>query len=143
MERIGGISPALARFLGYRLHARDLEARKAARPSSPEQAARWALICAAHEAALDRAWEEVDALEGVAGRMAADLVARHYLLGEDWHDLTASAGVPYNAAKKRAYRAFELVDERNGELRQNNRHAEAAIRRAKYRSRRSESDGQR
>ena len=106
MLRRGDELPTLARFRGYALHARDLDSRKAARPSSPQQAARWRAICAAHEAALDRAWGDVARVAHWYGGFHARILADHYLLGDDWHDVAAREGVSYDKTKKAAYRAL-------------------------------------
>ena len=106
MLRRGDGLPTLARFRGYRLHARDLEARKSKAPSTSQQAARWALICAAHEAALDRAWGDIERVGYWYGEFHARILADHYLMGDDWHDIAAREGMPYDKTKKAAYRAL-------------------------------------
>ena len=106
MLRRGEELPTLARFRCYELHARDLEARKAARPASPQQAARWALICSRHEAELDRAWGDVARVGYWYGEFHARILTDHYLMLDDWHDVAAREGMPYDKTKKAAYRAL-------------------------------------
>ena len=110
MQRRGEIGPSLARFMRYQLHARDLELRKARKPSSEAQARRWESICATHEALLDEAWEEVGAIAEWYGDEPAQIVVEKYLWDEDWHDIAATHHLPYDLTKKMAYRALAWLD---------------------------------
>ena len=106
MIRIGEINPSLARFRRYRDHAKDLERRKSRTPSSPAQRSRWSAIDEEHEAVLDAAWREVKVIADWYGGFAAELVSRHFLLLEDWHDIASDMGLTHDRAKKAAYRAL-------------------------------------
>lgn len=110
MQRQGAISPSLARFLAYQLHARDLETRKRHKPATERQRRRWERINADHERALDDAWEEVGVIAEWYGDIPAAVVSEKYLFDGDWHDIAAAHSLPYDLTKKLAYHAFLWLD---------------------------------
>lgn len=110
MQRQGAISPSLARFLAYQLHARDLEARKRNKPSSERQLGRWQAINDQHEVALDEAWQEVETIAAWYGDIPAAVISEKYLWDGDWHEISANHHLPYDLTKKLAYHAFLWLD---------------------------------
>lgn len=97
---------ALARFLRYREAAADLERRKAL----PARGGADAEAMLADEEALDRAWAEVERVAGAMGRWRADVLARHYLMGDCWRDVSAFTDLPLDLLKKEAYKALGWLD---------------------------------
>lgn len=111
MQRTGDMSPALSRFIGYRERAEALERFKPhIRKGPPGLRARARRIVGDCEGALDGAWVECDLIGHAHGQKCAELVIRHYLLREDWHDISADLGIPYDKAKKMAYAAIKSLD---------------------------------
>jgi hypothetical protein len=111
MQRVGDILPSLARFRSYRAHADELEAMKSWPPArSPGPMARRSRIERDHERALDRAFAEASVVSTWYGTLHARILSAHYLYGEDWHDISASEGIPYDKTKKLAYSALAWLD---------------------------------
>ena len=110
-------SDALNRFTAYSLKAQSLERLKrqlkVTKSNRGKQRVRWCI--ARCEDAMEAAWGEVDELSRSHGDEAAELVTRHYLWGEDWHDVTADMGLTYDKGKKMAYRAIKSLDGRKRE----------------------------
>lgn len=111
MLRQGEISPSLARFRSYRLHAEQLEDMKSwPRAASDAQAYRRSVIASIHESKLDRAWSELEVIATWYGDLPAQVISEHYLFCHDWHDISAELGIPYDKLKKLAYRTLVWLD---------------------------------
>ena len=120
MERQGEITPTLAEFRCYWFVARDMERQRARRKADlmrrdgdPRRAR--ALYCVGRqERILDRGYERLEELRPALGELAYEIVGSHFLECEDWHDLSARLGIPYDKCKKVAYKAFRQYDAGNG-----------------------------
>lgn len=106
---------ALGRFREYRNRADDMERRVRAWRSSRGLLRRaHAYVLAIDDAALDEGWREVALVAEGYDEDVAELLAGHYLFGEDWADMAATHGLGYDMVKKRCYRALEWLDAREG-----------------------------
>ncbi len=120
MERQGEITPTLAEFRCYWFVARDMERQRARRRIDlmrPEEDPRRvrALYCMRRqERILDRGYERLEELRPALGELAYEIAGAHFLECEDWHDLSARLGIPYDKCKKVAYKAFRRHDALNG-----------------------------
>ena len=111
MLRQGEPSPALLRFEGYERAARGLEESKAAARRLSMDSRRDALLeDVGREAALDAAWEEVGEVACGLDRLAASVLASHFLWLMPWEEAAASNGIAIDKAKKLAYGALEWLD---------------------------------
>lgn len=114
MLRQGEISQSLHDFRGYQVTARSLERLKRQLKSTKAQVGKerigWCIDRC--EEILDRAWDDVERIECGSGDTARQLVVRHFLFDEDWHDVAADMGIPYDKAKKIAYAAIKSLDSR-------------------------------
>lgn len=113
MQRVGEMSDALHRFRSYMWSAESLEKAKEELRSprlNAERRKRLMYVIAQCERSLDAGWREVGTIAERDGDAAAELVAGHFLFGEDWHDLTASLGISYDKGKKVAYAAIKALD---------------------------------
>ena len=111
MLRQGEISQSLHDFRGYQVTARSLERLKrqlkTTKPQVGKERIGWC------EEILDRAWDDVAEIEWTRGDTACQLVVRHFLFDEDWHDVSADMQIPYDKAKKIAYAAIKSLDNRD------------------------------
>lgn len=114
MLRQGEISQSLHDFRGYQVTARSLERLKRQLKTTKQQVGKerigWCIDRC--EEILDRAWDDVAEIERTCGDTACQLVVRHFLFDEDWHDVAADMGIPYDKAKKIAYAAIKSLDSR-------------------------------
>ena len=117
--RQGEISPTLVQLRHCWYVSRDMEkqcrGRKIdlMRPDGDPRRAR-ALYCVGQqEAFLDAGYELIEDMRPSAGNLAADIMTAHFLECEDWHDLSARLGIPYDKCKKVAYRAICRYDAQN------------------------------
>lgn len=112
MLRQGEISQSLHDFRGYQVTARSLERLKRQLRTTKQQVGKerigWCIDRC--EEILDRAWDDVAEIERTRGDTACQLVVRHFLFDEGWHDVAADMGIPYDKAKKIAYTAIKSLD---------------------------------
>lgn len=115
------MGPTLARFRGYWFTACDMELQKRKRmadlmrPEGDPRRARTLYCMARQEEILDRGYADLEAVGEAVGDRAAEVIGAHFLEGEDWHDLSARLGIPYDKCKKIAYNAFRRCDAMNEE----------------------------
>lgn len=115
MLRQGEISQSLHNFRGYQVTARSLDRLKRQLKTTKTQAGKerigWCIDRC--EEILDRAWDDAEEIERTRGDTACQLVVRHFLFDEDWHDVSADMQIPYDKAKKIAYAAIKSLDSRD------------------------------
>lgn len=121
MLRQGEMSPTLARLRRCWYVSRDMDKQRRGRridlmrPDGDPRRARALYCMAEQEAVLDTGYALIEEMRPAAGDVAAEIVEAHFLECEDWHDLSARLGIPYDKCKKMAYRAIRRYDARNGE----------------------------
>ena len=107
-----GRDTSMSLFQSAYLASLSLEEYKPRLRRGDEQSrSRASAICARCEETIDAAWGLVALIAKDVGGTAAEVVAEHYLFGDDWHTVSAMHGLPYDLCKKLAYSAIRSLDE--------------------------------